>query len=349
MESKTQITVTGTVQKLDISQVVIPQEMKNLYDYESRSMEVDTLKTSIEEFGQIEPITVVKVNGQFVIVNGVLRYQALLCSEKNDVEVNVLEIDTKAEDFSLADLIVHTQIQKVKTPKEKMREFISILRLDTGDSNPLRDRNKRYDFLSSTMGKGWSRSNVILMMNVINWTMKNGDELNLVEQVFEDKIRVSEAAFAVETLAREDYGYGKEKESQILDKFLKGEFKKEKVEQLVDKFNYKRNEGFSEIEVYPIKTENYEVIHGSIEEVQLPEEMLIDAVFTSPIYYKLRRYGDDPNEMGWEATPQLYAERLVDSLMKPYNRLKESGSMFVNLGETYEKGQCLAVIEHVSL
>lgn len=51
--------------------------------------------------------------------------------------------------------------------------------------------------------------------------------------------------------------------------------------------------------------------------------------------------------MGWEATPQLYAERLVDSLMKPYNRLKESGSMFVNLGESYEKGQCLAVIEHV--
>ncbi len=347
MESKTQITVTGTVQKLDISQVVIPQEMKNLYDYESRSMEVDTLKTSIKEFGQLEPITVVKVNGQFFIVNGVLRYQAILRSEKNDVEVNVLEIDTESEDFSLADLIVHTQIQKVKTPKEKMREFISILRLDTGDSNPLRDRNKRYDFLSSTMGKGWSRSNVILMMNVINWTMKNGDELNLVEQVFEDKIRVSEAAFAVETLAREDYGYGKEKESQILDKFLKGEFKKDKVEQLVDTFNYKRNEGFTEIEVYPIKTEDYEVIHGSIEDVELPVNMEIDVVFTSPIYYKLRKYGDDPNEMGWEATPQLYAERLVDSLMKPYNRLKDSGSMFVNLGETYDKGQCLGVIENV--
>jgi DNA modification methylase len=347
MESKTQITLTGTVQKMDISKVVIPQEMKNLYDYESRSMEVDTLKTSIEEFGQLEPITIVKVNGQFVIVNGVLRYQALLCSKKNDIEVNVLEIDTDAEDFSLADLIVHTQIQKVKTPKEKMREFISILRLDTGDSNPLRDRNKRYDFLSSTMGKGWSRSNVILMMNVIKWALINGDELNLVEQVFEDKIRVSEAAFAVETLARKDYGYEKEKESQILDKFLKGEFKKEKVEQLVDTFNYKRNEGFTEIEVYPIKTEDYEVIHGSIEDVELPVNMEIDVVFTSPIYYKLRKYGDDPNEMGWEATPQLYAERLVDSLMKPYNRLKESGSMFVNLGESYDKGQCLAVIEHV--
>ncbi|MHA8097789.1 DNA methyltransferase [Aquirufa aurantiipilula] len=347
MESTTKFTVPGTVQKLNVNQVVIPEEMKNLYDYDSRLLEVDTLKTSIQEFGQLEPITVVQINGQHLIINGVLRYQAIVCSEKNEIDAVVLSIDTESEDFSLADLIVHSQIQKVKSPSEKKREFISMLRLDTGDSNPLRDRNKRYDFLSTSLGKGWSRSNVILMMNVINWTMKNGDKLNIVQQVFEEKIRVSEAAFVVETLAREDYGYEKESESQILDKFLKGEFKKEKVEQLVDMFNYKRNEGYTEIKVYPIKTEDYEVIHGSIEEVELPKEMEIDVVFTSPIYYKLRKYGDDPNEMGWEKTPKLYAERLVDSLMKPYERLKDTGSMFVNLGETYDKGQCLAVIEHV--
>lgn len=349
MESKSQISVTGKVQKLNISDVVIPQEMINLYDYDSRSSEIDTLKISIEEFGQLEPITVLKFNGQFVITNGVLRYKAILCSNKNEIDVNVLDIDTASEDFSLADFIVHNQIQKVKTPKEKLREFISVLRLDTGDSNPLRDRNKRYDFLTLTMGKGWSRSNVVLMMNVIKWTMKNGDELNLVEQVFEEKIRVSEAVFAVETLARADYGYLKEAESKILDKFLKGEFKKEKVEQLVDTYNHKRNEDYTEIDVYPLKTEDYEVIHGSIEEVELPEDMEIDVVFTSPIYYKLRKYGDDPNEMGWEKNPQLYAERLVDSLMKPYNRLKDTGSMFVNLGETYLNGECQGVIEHVVL
>ncbi len=349
MESKAKISVTSTVQKLNISQVVIPQEMTNLYDYDSRLLEIETLKTSIEEFGQLEPITVLKLKGQFVITNGVLRYKAILCSEKNEIDANVLDIDTNSEDFSLVDFIINNQIQKIKTPKEKLREFISVLRLDTGDSNPLRDRNKRYDFLTSTMGKGWSRSNVILMMNVIKWTKIHGDKLNLVEQVFEDKIRVSEAAFAVEILARDDYDYDKESESQILEKFLKGELKKEKVENLIDNFSLKRNEGYTKIDVYPIKTDNYEVIHGSIEEVELPENLEIDVVFTSPIYYRLRKYGDDPNEMGWEKTPKLYAKRLVDSLMKPYNRLKDSGSMFVNLGETYDKGQCLAVIEHVVL
>ena len=346
MESKSQISVTGKVQKLNISNVVIPQEMTNLYDYESRSLEIDTLKTSIEEFGQLEPITVLKFKGQFVITNGVLRYKAILCSNKNEINANVLDIDTDSEDFSLVDFIVHNQIQKVKTPKEKLREFISVLRLDTEDSNPLRDRNKRYDFLTSTMGKGWSRSNVILMMNVIKWTMNHGDGLKLVDQVFEDKIRVSEAAFAVEMLAREDYGYEDESESQILDKFLKGELKKERVESLVDDFKFKRNEGYTKIDVYPFKAEEYEVIHSSIEEVELPEDLEIDIVFTSPPYYKLRKYGADPNELGWEATPQLYAERLAVSLMKPYQRLKDTGSMFVNLGETYFNGECQGAIEH---
>lgn len=347
MESKTQY--PDSVRILNISQVVIPQEMKNLYDYASRTLEVDTLKSSIEEFTQIEPITVVEVDQQFYVINGVLRLTALLCLEKNEINANVLNIDTTAEDFSLCDLIVHTQIKKEKTAKEKMREFISILRLANGDENPLRDRNKRYDFLSTSLGKGWSRSNVIMMMNIITWTMKNGDPLNIVERVFSGEILISQAFYVVETLAREDYSYKKEEESNILSKFLAGHFKKDKADSLLDTFNYKRNEGFTEIEVYPIKTDNYEIIQGSIEEIELPEDMQLDVIFSSPIYYKLRRYGNDPNEMGWEATPKLYAKRLVDSLMKPYRRLKDTGNMFINLGETYDKGQCLAVIEHVVL
>jgi DNA modification methylase len=341
--------ITGKFQTLKISEVLIPQEMKNLYDYKNREIEIESLKTSIEEFGQLQPVLVVKETDKFFIINGVLRYEALKRLEKNEIDVILVDFNFEEESFSLEDLIIHSQIQKVKTAKEKLREFISILRIESGDSNPLRDRNQRYNFLSDSLGKGWSRSNVILMMNVIKWTMDNGDGLNIVDQVFEEKILVSQAAFVVESLAREDYNYEKEGESKILAKYLQGAFNKDKALSLIDTFNYKRNEGYTEIDIYPIKSENYEIIHGSIEDVELSEDMEIDVVFSSPIYYKLRRYGDDPNEMGWEATPKLYAKRLVDTLMKPYSRLKESGSMFINLGETYDKGQCLAVIEHVVL
>lgn len=348
MEGNIQTPIFSSVEKLNISQIVIPQEMTNLYDYESRELEVETLVNSLQEFGQLEPITIVYLNGQYFVINGVLRCKAFIRLEKNEIEAIILTLKSNFdEEYSLKDLIIHSQIKKEKSAKEKMREFISLLRLDSGDSNPLRDRNKRYEFLSTSLGKGWSRSNVIMMMNIISWTMKNGDNLNIVEQVFEDKILLSKAAFTVETLAREDYGYDKESESNILKKYLSGAYNKDKVDDLIDKFNYKRNEGYTELDLYPVKTENYEIIHGSIEEIELPKDMEIDVIFTSPIYYKLRRYGDDPNEMGWEETPQLYAKRLVDTLMKPYSQLKYNGNMFVNLGETYEKGQCLAVIEHV--
>lgn len=339
--------IPGNLLKLNISEVFVPKEISSLYDYDSRKLEIDTLKTSIHEFGQIEPITLVKLNGQYLIINGVLRYHAMVCLKKNEIEAKVLDVDTDAKDFSLSDLIVHTQIQKVKTAREKMREFISILRLDTGDSNPLRDRNKRYEFLTNLLGKGWSRSNVIQMMNVINWTSKHGDDLNLVEQVFGERIRVSEAAYSIEALSREDYGYEKEKDACILEKYLLGQIKKEKVDYYINQFNIKSKDHPTQIQTYPIKTNDYEIIHGSIEEVDLPESMELDVVFTSPIYYKLRRYGEDPNEMGWEETPQKYAERLANSLMKPFAKLKESGNMFVNLGESYEEGRCQAVIEHV--
>ncbi|UAJ13621.1 DNA methyltransferase [Aquirufa lenticrescens] len=349
MKNVEKCSIAGKFQTLKISEVFIPQEMKNLYDYTNREIEIETIKTSIEEFGQLQPVLCVKENDKLFIINGVLRFEALIRLEKNEIDVILVDFNFEEESFSLEDLIIHSQIQKVKTAKEKLREFISILRIESGDSNPLRDRNQRYNFLSDSLGKGWSRSNVILMMNVIKWTMDNGDGLNIVDQVFEEKILVSQAAFVVESLAREDYNYEKEGESKILAKYLQGAFNKDKALSLIDTFNYKRNEGYTEIDIYPIKSENYEIIHGSIEDVELSEDMEIDVVFSSPIYYKLRRYGDDPNEMGWEATPKLYAKRLVDTLMKPYARLKESGSMFINLGETYDKGQCLAVIEHVVL
>ena len=86
-----------------------------------------------------------------------------------------------------------------------------------------------------------------------------------------------------------------------------------------------------------------------MEDIQLPEDLLIDTVFTSPPYYKLVKYGDDPNELGWEKTPEEYIERLSNILMKCYDRLKDTGSMFVNLGETYEDGQCLGITDMLVL
>jgi len=197
--------MSGTLLKLKISEVIVPQEMSELYDYSSRQNEIDTLTTSIDEFGQLEPITVVLVDGQYFVINGVLRYKAIVHLEKNDIDAIVLKIDSNEVGFSLSDIIVHAQIQKVKTVSEKIKEFISILRLDSIDTNPLRDRNKRYGFLSKSLGRGWSRSNVIITENVLKFEKEHGDHLKLVEKVFSGLITTSKAEDCMLILQNEDY------------------------------------------------------------------------------------------------------------------------------------------------
>ena len=111
----------------------------------------------------------------------------------------------------------------------------------------------------------------------------------------------------------------------------------------------KESEGHTIIELFPEEKRNFTIIQGNIEEIQLPDNLEIDSIFTSPPYYKLIKYGDDPNELGWEKTPELYVKRLADILMKCYAKLKSTGSMFVNLGETYEDRECLAITERLTV
>lgn len=117
----------------------------------------------------------------------------------------------------------------------------------------------------------------------------------------------------------------------------------------MDTYDKKKSEGHTIIELYPKNKKNYTILQGNIEEVELPVDLQIDTIFTSPPYYGLIKYGDDPNELGWEATPDLYVKRLADILMKGYAKLKNTGSMFVNLGESYEKNSCLAVTDRLTI
>jgi DNA modification methylase len=136
-----------------------------------------------------------------------------------------------------------------------------------------------------------------------------------------------------------------EKESRIIERFIKGDYNAEKAVKLMEKFDEKKSENHTVIKLHPVDKKNFTIIKGNIEEIELPEDLEIDTSFTSPPYYQLIKYGNDPNELGWEKTPDLYIKRLADILMKVYHRLKPTGSMFVNLGETYQNGECLGITD----
>lgn len=61
---------------------------------------------------------------------------------------------------------------------------------------------------------------------------------------------------------------------------------------------------------------------------------LADCVVTSPPYWGLRDYGEE-GQLGLEDTPEEYVKRLVDIFKEVKRVLKTSGTLWLNLGDSY--------------
>jgi DNA modification methylase len=75
----------------------------------------------------------------------------------------------------------------------------------------------------------------------------------------------------------------------------------------------------------------------------LPSES-VHCICTSPPYWGLRSYLDDghadkPLELGLEATPGEYVERLVVTLREARRVLRHDGTLWLNLGDSYNAGR----------
>jgi DNA modification methylase len=72
----------------------------------------------------------------------------------------------------------------------------------------------------------------------------------------------------------------------------------------------------------------------------LPEKS-VNMVFTSPPYFQQKDY-EDPDQIGWEDNPDAFVDRLCDVFDEVRRVLRDDGTCYVNLGDTYTgKGQCL--------
>ena len=63
----------------------------------------------------------------------------------------------------------------------------------------------------------------------------------------------------------------------------------------------------------------------------------VDMCMTSPPYWRLRDYGVE-GQLGLEATPQEYVEKLCTVFDEVQRVLKPTGTCFVNLGDKYSGG-----------
>lgn len=81
---------------------------------------------------------------------------------------------------------------------------------------------------------------------------------------------------------------------------------------------------------------NIKIIQGDCTRSLLNlENKSIDTIITSPPYYALRNYNDEEEQVGLEATPELYIQKLVSIFRIARTKLKDDGTVWLNLGDSY--------------
>lgn len=92
-----------------------------------------------------------------------------------------------------------------------------------------------------------------------------------------------------------------------------------------------------------------QVICGDALEVArgMPADV-VDTIITSPPYYRQRNYGSE-DQIGQEASPAGYVERLVELFDELLRVVKPTGSLWLVLGDKYERGELLGMPWRVCL
>ena len=78
-----------------------------------------------------------------------------------------------------------------------------------------------------------------------------------------------------------------------------------------------------------------QLIQGDcLEEIKKLPDQSVQCCVTSPPYYGLRDYGVD-GQIGLEETPEEYVEKLVIIFREVRRVLKDDGTLWLNIGDSY--------------
>lgn len=95
-----------------------------------------------------------------------------------------------------------------------------------------------------------------------------------------------------------------------------------------------------------MRKSTYRILTGdAIEQLKTLPDRSVQCVVTSPPYYALRDYGV-PGQIGLEDTPQEYVARLVEVFREVRRVLRDDGTVFLNLGDSYAANRSYQVCDN---
>ena len=83
---------------------------------------------------------------------------------------------------------------------------------------------------------------------------------------------------------------------------------------------------------------NYSILEGDcVEQMRTLDAQSVQTCVTSPPYFGLRDYGHE-GQIGLEETPEAYVERLVEVFREVWRVLRDDGTLWLNIGDSYAGG-----------
>ena len=83
-------------------------------------------------------------------------------------------------------------------------------------------------------------------------------------------------------------------------------------------------------------SDSYRIYHTSSHDMHQLQDVSVDLIFTSPPYWNKRKYTESGG-LGNEAKPTEYVTNLVKHFADSYRVLKDTGSFFLNIGDTFHQ------------
>ena len=273
--------------------------------FHSQIYKTNDIESLVESIKERGQLVPIVVNKQFLIISGYRRFLALKELGISIVKVEINECDEKDED-----LLVSFNDQRIKTNRELLTEASKLKRnLGLKAGRPPLDEKCENKVPVDTRKK---------ICDIIGISQGNLSKLqfieerrpDLIEEIDKGSISINQAHIAL---------------------------KKKEVEMKMIKMD--------SILPTTITSDYYTIFNKSSDDLSDIKDESIQTIFTSPPYIWKRTYSDNVNELGSEKTSEEYVQRMANHLHKCYRVLKNDGSFFLNMGDTY-RNKSLELIPH---
>ncbi len=299
-----------------------------------REKNLDGLKLTMKLVGQLEPIKVVQRQEQYLIFDGVSRYLVA-------IELGWKTIRVEVFDFTDDEIQDQYVLRNFRT-KRSMIEMCNQAELILG-------------VLGSSQGRKRDR--------IGNLTSTNDDFCLAGKERFQIACEVVGCDFSASSLRRllavkefEENGDEEVKGLGLMDKLEKGEMKINSAFDFMSLYNQEKLEQGTNALIEALdyaEGAHHRLFNRDCKGLIELEDESVDTAVISPPYFLQRMYPygvipENDVQIGADKDPDEYVKRTIELYRDVKRVLKDTGSFFINIADTYNGQSCLITYKLVT-